>query len=123
MLLKCYTQYVSKFGKLSSGQRMGKGQFLFQSQNCMRVKNQQLELDMKQQTCSKLGKEYVKAIYCHSAYSELDEAQAGIRSARRNINNVRHADNTTLMAKSEEELKSLLMKLKEKSEEAGLHDK
>ena len=50
----------------------------------------------------------------------LDEAQAGINIARRNINNLRHADDTTLMAKSEEELKSFLMKVKEKSEKAGL---
>ena len=50
----------------------------------------------------------------------LDEAQAGIKSARRNINNLRYADDTTLMAESEEELKSLLMKVKEDSEKAGL---
>ena len=50
----------------------------------------------------------------------LDEAQAGIKIARRNINNLRYADNTTLMAGSEEELKSLLMKVKEESEIAGL---
>ena len=49
----------------------------------------------------------------------LDEAQAGIKIARRNINNLRYADDTTLMAESEEELKSLLMKLKEESEKAG----
>ena len=52
--------------------------------------------------------------------TELDEAQAGIEIARRNINNLRYADDTTLMAESEEELKSLLMKVKEKSEKAGL---
>ena len=51
---------------------------------------------------------------------ELDEAQAGIRMAGRNINNLRYADDTTLMAESEEELKSLLVKVKEKSEKAGL---
>ena len=50
----------------------------------------------------------------------LDEAQAGIKIAGRNINNLRYADNTTLMAESEEELKSLLMKVKEESENAGL---
>ena len=50
----------------------------------------------------------------------LDEAQAGIKTVRRNINNLRYADDTTLMAESEEELKSLLMKVKEKSERAGL---
>ena len=50
----------------------------------------------------------------------LDEAQAGIKIARRNINNLRYADYTTLTAKSKEELKSLLMKVKEKSEKVGL---
>ena len=50
----------------------------------------------------------------------LDEAQAGIKIARRNINNLRQADDTTFMAESEEELKSLLMKVKEESEKAGL---
>ena len=50
----------------------------------------------------------------------LDEAQAGIETARRNINNLRYAENTTLMAESEEELKSLLMKVKEDSEKMGL---
>ena len=50
----------------------------------------------------------------------MDEAQAGIKIARRNINNLRYADDTTLMAESEEELKSLLMKVKEKSEKADL---
>ena len=50
----------------------------------------------------------------------LEEAQAGIKIARTNINNLRYADDTTLMAESEEELKSLLMKVKEESEKAGL---
>ena len=52
--------------------------------------------------------------------SRLDEAQAGIKTARKNINNLRYADDTTLMAESEEELKSLLMKVKKESEKAGL---
>ena len=96
----------------------------------MLVKKQQLELDMKQQTGSKLGKEYVRAVYCHSAYLTsmksilcemwMDEAQAGIKIAGRNISNLRYADDTTLMAESEEELKSLLMKVKEESEKVGL---
>ena len=51
----------------------------------------------------------------------LEEAQAGIKIAGRNINNLRYADDTTLMAESEEELKSLLMKMKEESEKAGLN--
>ena len=50
----------------------------------------------------------------------LDEAQAGIKIARRNINNLRYADDTTLLTESEEELKSFLMKVKEESEKAGL---
>ena len=53
----------------------------------------------------------------------LDEAQAGIKIARRNINNLRYADDTTFMAENEEELKSLLMKVKEESEKAGLKTK
>ena len=52
--------------------------------------------------------------------ARLDEAQAGIKTARRNINNLRYADDTTLMAESEEELKSLLMKVKEESEKSWL---
>ena len=81
----------------------------------MQVKKQQLELDMEQQTGSKSGKEYVKAIYCHPAFLLLcrqstsyeipDEAQAGIKIAGRNISNLRYADDTTLMAESKEELK------------------
>ena len=80
----------------------------------------QLELDMEQQTGSKSGKEYVKAVYCHPVYlyaeyimrnGGLEETQAGIKIARRNINNLRHADDTTLRAESEE-LKSLLMNVR-----------
>ena len=80
---------------------------------------------MELQTGSKLGKEYVKAVYCHPAFltyvrnAGLDEAQAGIKIAWININNPRNADDTTVMAESEE-LKSLLMKVKEESEKAGL---
>ena len=62
----------------------------------------------------KLFAEYIK----HNA--GLDEAQAGIKTARRNINNLRYADDTTLMVESKEELKSLLMKVKEERERAGL---
>ena len=84
----------------------------------MQVKKQQSELDMEQQTGSKLGKEYVKAVYCHPAYltymrnARLDESQAGIKIAERNINNLRYVDDTTLMTESEEKLRSLLMKVK-----------
>ena len=56
----------------------------------------------------------------HQRNTGLDEAQAGIKTAGRNINNLRYADDTTLMAESKEELKSLLMKMKEESEKAGL---
>ena len=79
----------------------------------MQVKKQQLEPDKEQRTGSKLGKEYVKAVYCHPAYltymhimqnARLDEAQAGIKIAGRNNNNLRYADDTTLMAESEAEL-------------------
>ena len=117
----------------------------------MQVRKQQLELDMVQQICSKSGKEYIKAVYCHPAYLTdmhssvqllihvrlcdpkdcsmpvfpvhhqlpefarvyaeyimrnigLNEAQAGIKIARRNINNLRCANDTTLMVENEEEL-------------------
>ena len=72
---------------------------------------------MEQQTGSKQGQEYIKAVYCHSAYltymqstscQMLDEAQAGIKIAGRNINNLRYTDDTTLMAENKE-LKSLWM--------------
>ena len=90
----------------------------------MQLKKQQLELDMEQQTGSKLGKQYIKTVYCQGLFNlyagyGLDEAQAGIKIAGRNINNFRYADDTTLMAESEEELKSLLMKVKEESGKAG----
>ena len=85
----------------------------------MQVKKQQLEPYMEQQMGSKLGKEYVKAVYCHLAYNAgLDEAQAGIKIAR-SINNLRYSDDTTLMADSEE-VKVLLMKVKEENEIVGL---
>ena len=77
----------------------------------MQIKKQQLELDMEQQTVSKLGKEYVKTVYMSpclfNLYAEyimwnagLDEAQARIQIAGRNINNLRYADDTTLMVES-----------------------
>ena len=67
----------------------------------------------------KLGKEYIRAVYCHPAYARLDEAQARIKIDGRNTNNLRYADDTILMAESEEELKIFLMKVKEESEKAG----
>ena len=96
----------------------------------MQVKKQQLESDIEQQTGSKLGREYVKAVLLpclFNLYAEyirwnarLDEAQVVIKIAGRNISNLRYADDTTLMAESKEELKSLLMKVKEEREKAGL---
>ena len=96
----------------------------------MQVKKQQLELDMEQPTGSKLGKEYVKAVLSvllfnlYAEYNmrnaELDESQAGIKIAGRNIKNLGYADDTTLMGESEEELKGLLMSVKEESEKTGL---
>ena len=96
----------------------------------MQVRKQQLEPDMEQLTSSGLRKEYSKSVYCHPVYltyieyimrnAGLDELQAGIKTARRNINNLRYADDITLKAKSEEELKSFLMKVKEQSEKADL---
>ena len=75
----------------------------------MQVKKQQLELDMEQQTGSRSGKEYIKAVYCHPAYLTYMQStsremlgwmkqQAGIKIAKRNINNLRYADDTTLTA-------------------------
>ena len=81
----------------------------------MQVRKQQLELDTEQKTGSKSGKEYIKAVYCHPAYltymqssswktpsiknAGLEEAQAGIKIAGRNINHLRYADDTTLWQK------------------------
>ena len=97
----------------------------------MQAKKQQWEPYMEQWTGSNLGKENVKAVYCHPTYltsmqstsckiARLDESQAGIKIAGRNINNFRYADATTLMAENEEELKSFLIREKEESEKAGL---
>ena len=93
----------------------------------MQVRKQHLEPDMEQQTGSKSRKEYIKAVYCHPAYLTsmqstsllcLDEAEVGIKTAGRNTNNLRYADDTTLMAESKE-LKSLLMRVKGESEKVG----
>ena len=64
--------------------------------------------------------DYLKSMQSPIWNAGLDEAQAGIKTDRRNINNIRYADDTTLMAESEEKLKSLLMKVKEQNEKAGL---
>ena len=96
----------------------------------MQVKKQQLELDMEQQTGSKLGKEYMKAVYCHLAYltytqSPSCEMLGWMKHKLESrllgkISIISYADDTTLMAESKEELKSLLRKVKEDSEKAGL---
>ena len=96
---------------------------------CMQVKKQQLELDMEQdwfQTGKGVRQGCILSLCLFNLYAEyitrntgLDEAQAGIKIAGRNINNLGYADDTTLMAESEE-LKSLLMKVKEESEKVGL---
>ena len=95
----------------------------------MQIRKQQLELNLEQQTGSKSGKKYVKAVHCHPSYltyaeyimrnTRLDEAKAGIKIARRIVNNLGYAADTTLMAESKE-LKGLLMKVKEESEKVGL---
>ena len=88
----------------------------------MQAKKQQLDPNMEQHTGSKQEKEYVKAVYCHPVYltyaeyimrnTGLDESQVEIKTAERDTNNLRYADDTTLIAESEEELKSLLMRVK-----------
>ena len=97
----------------------------------MQIRKQQLELDMQQQTGSKLENKVrqgcILSLCLFNLYAEyilrnagLEEAQAGIKIARRNISNLRYADDTSLTAESDEELKSLLMKVKEDSEKVGL---
>ena len=97
----------------------------------MQVRKQHLKLDMEQQTSSKLRKGYYQGCILSpclfNLYAEyimqnarLDEAQAGIKIAQRNINNLRYGDDSTLVAESEEELQRLLMKVKEESEKADL---
>ena len=91
----------------------------------MQVRKQQLELDMEQewfQIGQRVHQGCILSPCLFNLYAEyiMEEAQAGIKLARRNINNLRYADDTTLMAESEEELKSLLMKVKEKSEKVCL---
>ena len=96
----------------------------------MQNKKQQLELDMEQQTCSKLGKDYVKAVYWNPAcltYMQGTSCKMPGWTTHKlestllgEINNLREAVDTTLMAKSKEELNSFLMRVKEESEKAGL---
>ena len=94
----------------------------------MQVRKQQLKLDMEQQTGGKEVRQGCILSPClFNLYAEyiirntgLEEAHAGIKVARRNINKLRYADDTTFMAESEDELKSLLMSVKEESEKTGL---
>ena len=96
----------------------------------MQVKKQQLELDVEQQTGSKLRKQYIKAVYCHSAYltymqSSLYEMPSWMKHKLKSslpgeVSITSYVDDTTLMAESKEKYKSLLMKMKEKSGKVGL---
>ena len=98
-------------------------------ETCIQFKKQQLETDMEQLTGSKLGKQYIKAVYCHSAIYLIYRVHnvkfwAGwitgwIKIAGRNINNLRYADDTTLLAENEEELKRLFTRVKKWSEKAA----
>ena len=99
------------------------------SEICMQVRKQQLELDMKQQTGSKSGKEYVKAVYCHPAYFSSVQSTSWemlgwmkhkLESRLPGEISITSDMQMTVMAESEEELKSLLMKVKEESEKVGL---
>ena len=96
----------------------------------MQVKKQQLEQDMEQWTGSKMGKGYIKAVYCHPAYLTYTQSTSCemlycISTSWNqdwwgNINDLSYADDTTFMAESKEELKSLLMNVKEESEKVDL---
>ena len=93
----------------------------------MQVRKQQLELDMEKQIGKGVHQGSTLSLCLFNLNAEyimrnpgLEEAQAGIKIAGRNINNLRYADDTTLMAESEEELKNLLMKVKEENEKVGL---
>ena len=97
---------------------------------CMQVKKQQLEQDMEQWTGSKMGKGYIKAVYCHPAYLTYTQSTSCemlycISTSWNqdwwgNINDLSYADDTTLKAKNKDEIKSLLMKVKEESEKVSL---
>ena len=100
-------------------------------ETCMQDRKQQLEPCIEQLISSRLRKKYKRAVCCHPVcliyilttsweMPRLDELQAGIKIGGRNFSNLRYADDNTLMAESEEELKSLLMRVKEESERVGL---
>ena len=121
MLWKCCTQYASKLGKLYSGPKLGKVSFH------SNLKERQSQRMFKlPHNCTQSQASCIMSPCLFNLYAEyimwnagLDEAQAGIMIVRRNINNLRYADDTTLTAESEE-LKSLVMKGKEESEKVGL---
>ena len=113
MLWKCCTQYASKFGKLSSGHRTRKGQFSFQSKRRAMLKGVWQGCILSP-CLFNFCAEYIMW------NARLDEAQAKIKIPGRNMNNLRYEDDTTLMAESEEELKNLLIKVKEESGKSWL---
>ena len=112
MLLKYCTQYASKFGKLNSGHRNGKGPFI-----TIQKKSNAKEYSSY---CTIVLISHATKVMLKILQAILDESQAGIKTAGRNISNFQYAYDTTLMAESEEELKSLLLKVKEESEKADL---
>ena len=136
----CFIDYTKAFNcvdhnKLLKNFKRWEFQTTLPASFILLLQKQQLEPDVEQQTGSKLGKQYIKAVYSDPVYLAymqstswemlgwrkhgLDEAQAGIKVAWRNISNLRYADDITLMAESDEELKSLLMKVTEESEKSG----
>ena len=133
-----WSQSSSKFWALTTTTNCGKffKRWEYQTtwpaswETCLQVKKQQLELDMEQQTNSKLGKEYIKAVYCHLAcltymQSTSCEMSSWVKHKLESrlpgeISNLSYADDTTLMAESKEELKNLLKKVKEESGKGGL---
>ena len=117
----CFIDYAKAFDRVGHSklckilQEMGIPDHLPDSwEKFVQVKKKQLKQDMEQWTGSKLGKEYIMR------NTGLDESQAGINIAGRHTNYLRYADDTILMAESEEELMSLLMKVKDESKKAGL---
>ena len=124
----CFIDYTKAFDCVDQNKLGNSWRWKYQTtwpaswEICVQVKKQQVELNMEQWTGSKLGKEYVKAVYCHPAYLTYLQSisckmtgwitQAGIKIAGRNINNLRYADDTTLMVESEMELKNFLMMVK-----------